>query len=390
MIFSNRVDRLGGESAFEVLAQAKALEAQGKNIVHMEIGEPDFNTPENIVEAGIKAMRDGQTHYASSQGLLSLRETIADYAIRQKKRPTSPEEVVVVPGGKPMIFYTILALVNAGDEVIFPDPGFPAYRSLVNYVGATPVPLPIREENDFRLDVDELAERITAKTKLVILNSPANPTCGVLTPEDMARIAKLLSGKNIFVLTDEIYERMIYEGESCSLASFPEIRDYTVVLDGFSKTYAMTGWRLGYGIMNSKLAEKINTLMTNSNSCVATFTQFAGIEALTGPQNAVDEMMAHFRARRQIMVDGLNAIHGITCKMPKGAFYAFPNITGTGMKSKALADYLLKDGGVAALAGDSFGDMGEGYLRLSYATSTDNIRLALSRIEQALQNISGK
>jgi len=385
MIFSDRVDRLGGESAFEVLARANALEAQGKSIVHMEIGEPDFQTPANIVEAGVKALRDGKTHYAPSQGILPLREAIADYAARQKNRPTSPEEVVVVPGGKPVIFYTILALVNAGDEVIFPDPGFPTYKSVINYVGATPVPLPIREENGFRLDVGELAERITPRTKLVILNSPANPTCGVLTPGDMAGIAALLAGKDIYVLTDEIYERMIYEGETRSLSSFPEMRDRTIVLDGFSKTYAMTGWRLGYGIMHRELAGKMTTLMTNSNSCVATFTQMAGIEALTGPQDAVAEMMAQFRARRQIIVEGLNAIPGISCQMPKGAFYAFPNITGTGMRSKELADYLLMEGGVAALSGDSFGAVGEGYLRFSYATSTDNIQLALSRVEKALQ-----
>lgn len=387
MSYSDRVGRLGGESAFEVLARARALEAQGKSIVHMEIGEPDFNTPANIVEAGIRALQAGETHYAPSQGLPALREAIADYAVRQKKRPTAPEEVVVVPGGKPVIFYTVLALVNAGEEVIYPDPGFPAYRSLIHYVGAKAVPLPIREENDFRLDVDELARLITPKTKLVILNSPANPTCGVLTPGDMAKIAGLLAGKGIYVLADEIYERMIYEGEPCSLSSFPEMREHTVVLDGFSKTYAMTGWRLGYGVMNRELAKRVTTLMTNSNSCVATFTQLAGIEALTGPQSAVEEMMAQFRARRQLIVDGLNAIPGITCKMPKGAFYAFPNITGTGMKSKELADYLLTEGGVAALAGDSFGAMGEGYLRFSYATSTENIKLALSRVEEALRNL---
>lgn len=386
MQFAERLDRLGGESAFEVLDRARALEAQGKHIVHLEIGEPDFDTPGNIIEAGIKSLRNGHTHYTPSQGLPVLREAIADYAARHKNRTTAPDEVVVVPGGKPVILFTTLALVNEGDEVICPDPGFPAYSSLIRFAGGVTVPLPIREENDFRLDVDELAARITPKTKLLILNSPANPTCGVLTPEDMERIAKLLAGRGIYVLADEIYDRMVYEGGTRSLSSFPEMKDYTVVLDGFSKTYAMTGWRLGYGIMRRDLAVEVTRLMTNSSSCVAAFTQLAGVEALTGPQDPVDRMMAEFRERRQIMVDGLNAISGITCRMPKGAFYAFPNITGTGMTSKELADFFLQEAGVAVLSGESFGKMGEGYLRLSYANSVENIRLALRRIESALHD----
>lgn len=384
MQLAARMGRLGGESAFEVLARAKALEAQGKHIVHLEIGEPDFDTPGNIVATCVKALHEGYTHYSPSQGLPVLREAIADYAISRKKRPTTPDEVVVVAGGKPVIFFSMLAIINEGNEVIYPDPGFPAYRSLIQFAGGIPVPLPIREENDFRLDVSELTARLTHKTKLVILNSPANPTCGVLTPDDMECIAKLLAGKGIYVLADEIYDRIVYEGEVRSLSSFPDMKDYVVVLDGFSKTYAMTGWRLGYGIMHRKLAVEVTRLMTNSNSCVAAFTQLAGVEALTGPQDSVDRMVMEFRYRRKIMVDGLNAIPGITCRMPKGAFYAFPNITGTGMTSQNLADYLLQEAGVAVLSGESFGNMGEGYLRLSYANSVDNIHTALQRIEKAL------
>jgi aspartate/methionine/tyrosine aminotransferase len=379
--------RLEGESAFEVLARAKALEAQGKHVVHLEIGEPDFSTPANIVEAGINALREGQTHYTPSQGLLPLREAVAVYAGRHKNRPTVPEEVVIVPGGKPVIFYTLMALASEGDEVIYPDPGFPTYRSMVSFVGAVPVPVAIREENDFRLDTDELKAKITPRTKLVILNSPANPTCGTLTPEDVTKIAAVLAGRGIYVLSDEIYDRIVYEGAVKSISSIPEMKDFTIVLDGFSKTYAMTGWRLGYGIMNSELARHVTTLMTNSNSCVAAFTQYAGIEALTGPQDSVDAMVAEFRSRRDLIVDGLNSISRISCKKPSGAFYAFPNITKTGMSSQQFADLLLNEGGVAALAGSSFGAAGEGYLRLSYANSVENIKISLERIDGTLKKM---
>lgn len=386
-IFADRMERLGGESAFEVLSRAKALEAQGKSIIHFEIGEPDFNTPKNIVDAGINALKNGFTHYTAAQGYLPLREAIAEYALKYKNVCTNPDEVVVVPGGKPIMYYTVMALVNRGDEVIYPDPGFPIYKSLINFAEAVPVPISIKEENDFRLDVNELKSKITSKTKLIILNSPANPTGGVLTPEDIDGIAEAVKGKGIYVLADEIYERIVYNGSVKSIASIPHMKDWTIILDGFSKTYAMTGWRLGYGIMNKDLAKKMTDLMINSNSCTAAFSQIAGIEALSGPQDAVLEMVEEFRKRREIIVNGLNAIKGISCKKSEGAFYAFPNITGTGMSSKALADYLLNTAGVATLAGSSFGSCGEGYLRLSYATSIENIEKALPRIEKALREL---
>ncbi|MGI6585671.1 MAG: pyridoxal phosphate-dependent aminotransferase [Lutisporaceae bacterium] len=378
---------LGGESAFEVLAKAKALEAQGKHIVHFEIGEPDFDTPKNIVEAAKKALDEGYTHYAPSQGYLPLREAIAEYVKKYKNVDADPDEVVVVPGGKPVMYYTFMALVNAGDEVIYPNPGFPIYESLIHFLQAVPVPVDIKEENDFRLDVNELKSKITSRTKLIILNSPANPTGGVLTPEDINAVADAVKEKGIYVLSDEIYERIVYSGNVKSIASIPGMKDWTIILDGFSKAYAMTGWRLGYSITNKELAQKFTALMTNSNSCVATFTQIAGIEALTGPQDAVSEMVAEFKKRRDIIVNGLNSIRGISCKKPEGAFYAFPNITGTGISSKELADFLLNNAGVAALSGESFGSCGEGYLRLSYANSIDNIEIALERIEKALKRL---
>lgn len=386
-LYADRMDLLGGESAFEVLARAKTLEAQGKHVVHFEIGEPDFATPKNIVESGIKALNNGYTHYASSQGYLPLREAIAEYARKYKNVDACSDEVVVVPGGKPVMYYTFLALVNKGDEVIYPNPGFPIYQNLVHFVEAVPVPVDIKEENDFRLDINELKSKITSKTKLIILNSPANPTGGVLTPEDIDAVADAVKGKGIYVLSDEIYARIVYSGDVKSIASIPGMKDWTIILDGFSKAYAMTGWRLGYSITNKELAQKITTLMTNSNSCVATFTQIAGIEALTGPQDAVAEMVEEFRKRREIIVNGLNSIKGISCRKPEGAFYAFPNITGTGMSSKEIADFLLNTAGVATLSGASFGSSGEGYLRLSYANSIANIELALERIEAALKSI---
>lgn len=384
---ADRMDLIGGESAFEVLARAKVLEAQGKHIVHFEIGEPDFATPKNIVEAAKKALDNGYTHYSAAQGYLPLREAIAEYAKKNKNVDASADEVVVVPGGKPVMYYTFMALVNEGDEVIYPNPGFPIYQNLVRFLKAVPVPVDIKEENDFRLDINELKSKITSKTKLIILNSPANPTGGVLTPEDIDAIADTVKGKGIYVLSDEIYERIVYEGKVKSIASVPGMKDQTIILDGFSKAYAMTGWRLGYSITNKELAKKITDLMINSNSCVATFTQIAGIEALSGPQDAVSEMVQEFRKRREIIVNGLNSIKGISCRKPMGAFYAFPNITGTGMKSKELADFLLNTAGVSSLSGSSFGSCGEGYLRLSYANSISNIELALERIEKALKHI---
>lgn len=385
--YADRLGRLGSESAFQVLSRAKALEAQGRSVVHFEIGEPDFDTPANIVEAGKRALDNGFTHYATAQGYLPFREAITEYAKKYKGIDCTPEEVVVVPGGKPVMFYTVMALVNEGDEVIYPNPGFPIYESLIRFVGAVPVSIPIREENDFRLDVEELKQKITPKTKLIIINSPANPTGGMLTDGDIDGIADAIRGKGIYVLSDEIYERIVYKGSVKSIASVPGMKEWTVVLDGFSKTYAMTGWRLGYGIMNKELAKKMTDLQINSNSCVATFTQVAGIEALNGSQDAVNAMVEEFRKRREVIVNGLNSIKGISCKKADGAFYAFPNIKGTGMTSKELADYLLNTAGVATLSGSSFGSYGEGYLRLSYATSIHNIELALERIQKALEHI---
>lgn len=375
--------RLGTETAFEVLARAKALEAQGRDIIHLEIGEPDFDTPANIVEAGIAALRRGETHYNPSAGILPLREAIAEEVSRTRGVSFSPDEVVVTPGGKPIMFFTIMALAEAGDEVIYPNPGFPIYESMINFVGATPVPVPLREENEFRFDVQELLDKITPKTRLIIINSPQNPTGSVLSREDLKAIADAAQKHDFMILSDEIYIRILYEGEHVSIASFPGMKERTIILDGFSKTYAMTGWRLGYGVMPAALAAHISRLQTNSNSCTATFTQYAGIEALRGPQDESLKMVAAFKERRDVIVDGLNRIPGIRCVRPKGAFYVFPNIQGTGMKSKPFADYLLDTAGVAALSGTSFGAYGEGFLRLSYANSVENLRKALERIADA-------
>lgn len=386
-IFADRAGRLKGEAAFEILAKTKELEAQGKNIIHFEIGEPDFDTPKNIVEKGKKALDLGYTHYATTQGYLPLREAITKYVKKHKNIDTNPKEIVVTPGAKPAIFYTFLALVNPGDEVIYPDPGYPTYGNLIYFLGAVPVPIQIKEEKGFRLDIEELKSKITNKTKLIVINSPANPTGGVLTPDDIDEIANAIKGKGIYVLSDEIYDRIVYSGEVKSIASIPELKDWTIVVDGFSKAYAMTGWRLGYGIMNEELAEKMSKLMVNSNACVATFTQVAGVEALLGPQDEIDKMIEEFRRRRDLIVDGLNSIKGFKCLKPKGAFYVFPNITGTGKSSKELENYLLYEAGVSVLAGTGFGEVGEGYLRLSYANSIENIQIALERIDKAMKSI---
>ncbi len=377
---AKRMARLGTETAFEVLVKAKALEAQGRDIIHLEIGEPDFDTPRNIVDAGCDALHKGFTHYGPSAGLMELRQVIAQYVGETRRVNVTPEEVVVVPGGKPIIFFTILALVEEGDEVIYPNPGFPIYESMINYVGAKAVPIRLREELDFRLDVDELAALINNRTKLIILNSPQNPTGGVLEKKDIDAIARAIGDRNIAVLSDEIYSRLIFDGEHHSIMSIDGMKERTILLDGFSKTYAMTGWRMGYGVMRADLATHIARLMTNSSSCTASFSQIAGIEALCGPQESVDVMRAEFQKRRDIMVDGLNKIKGFSCRLPKGAFYVFPNITKTGWPSKKLADALLDDAGVAALSGTAFGDFGEGYLRFSVANSIENIEKALDRV----------
>ncbi|MEM0357124.1 MAG: pyridoxal phosphate-dependent aminotransferase [Candidatus Bathyarchaeia archaeon] len=385
-IFADRMAVLGTETAFEVLAKAKALERHGKNIIHLEIGEPDFDTPQNIKEAAVKALYSGYTHYVPAAGIPELREAIAEYISKTRNIPVDPEEVVVTPGAKPIMFFAILACVNPGEEVLYPNPGFPIYESMINFVGAKPVPIPLKEENDFRLDHEYVKKKITKRTKMIILNSPENPTGGVLTREDLKVIADCIANRDdVIVLSDEIYSRIIYEGTHESIASLPGMKEKTIILDGFSKTYAMTGWRLGYGVMRKDLAEKITQLMVNSNSCTCAFVQMAGIEALKGPQDSVDRMVTEFRKRREVIVEGLNRIKGITCKKPKGAFYVFPNITGTGMRSKELSDFLLNEAGVAVLPGTSFGKYGEGYLRISFANSIENIKEALKRIEKALE-----
>ncbi|MBI3475913.1 MAG: pyridoxal phosphate-dependent aminotransferase [Acidobacteria bacterium] len=378
---AGRMSRLGTETAFEVLNRARALEKQGKEIIHLEIGEPDFDTPANVVEAGIAALRKGWTHYGPSAGLPELRQTIADYVSRTRGVPVSSDEVVVVPGGKPIIFFTILALIESGDEVLYPNPGFPIYESMVNYSVGKGIPIPLRENRNFSVDVKELASLINDRTRLIILNSPHNPTGGILTKKDVHEIAEAIGDRNIMVLSDEIYSRLIYDGEHFSIMSVPGFKERTILLDGFSKTYAMTGWRLGYGVMRADLASQIAKLTTNSNSCTASFTQMAGIEALRGDQSSVDKMSTEFRRRRDAFVAGLNKIKGFSCQMPKGAFYAFPNITATGWPSKKLADALLDEAGVAALAGTAFGAYGEGYLRFSVANSLENLNKALARIE---------
>ncbi|HEY3602232.1 MAG TPA: pyridoxal phosphate-dependent aminotransferase [Chthoniobacterales bacterium] len=377
---AKRMARLGTETAFEVLVKARALEAKGRDIVHLEIGEPDFHTPGNIVEAGCDALHNGFTHYGPSAGLPQLRETIAQYVSETRQVHVTPEEVVVVPGGKPIIFFTILALVEEGDEVIYPNPGFPIYESMINFLGAKAVPIQLREEMDFRLDAAELASLINDRTKLIILNSPQNPTGGVLMEQDLEEIARAIGDRDIMVLTDEIYSRLIFEGEHHSIMSLDGMKERCILLDGFSKTYAMTGWRMGYGVMRPDLATHLSRLMTNSNSCTASFTQVAGVEALRGPQESVDEMCAQFEKRRDIMVSGLNNINGFSCRLPKGAFYVFPNIKQTGLPSKKLADALLEEAGVAALSGAAFGHFGEGYLRFSVANSIENIEKALDRV----------
>ena len=377
---AKRMARLGTETAFEVLVKARALEAKGRDIVHLEIGEPDFDTPRNIIDSACDALHKGFTHYGPSAGLPQLRETIAQYVSETRGVEAVPEEVVVVPGGKPIIFFAILALAEEGDEVIYPNPGFPIYESMINYVGAKAVPIRLREEMDFRLDVDELAALINDRTKLIILNSPQNPTGGVLTKKDIEEIAAAIGDRNVMVMTDEIYSRLIFEGEHHSIMSVDGMKDRCILLDGFSKTYAMTGWRMGYGVMRADLATHVARLMTNSSSCTASFTQMAGIEALRGPQESVDAMCDEFKKRRDVMVAGLNKIKGFSCRLPKGAFYVFPNITGTGWPSKKLADALLDEAGVAGLSGTAFGDFGEGYLRFSVANSIENIEKALDRI----------
>ncbi|MFI5345324.1 MAG: pyridoxal phosphate-dependent aminotransferase [Elusimicrobiota bacterium] len=389
MKLAQSYSRLGTETAFEVLVRARALEAQGRKIVHLEIGEPDFDTPANIRDAAKKALDEGWTHYGPSAGLPQTRKAVAEYVSKTRGMSYAPEETVIVPGGKPIIFFTILALIDAGDEVIYPNPGFPIYESMINYVGGKAVPLPIREENGFDFDPAEFERLLTPKTKLVILNSPANPTGGVMADATMDRVAAALRKfPGAMVLTDEIYSRVLYGGTHRSIASLPGMKERCIILDGFSKTWAMTGWRLGYGVGPKWLIDAIAKLATNDHSCVASFAQIAAIEALNGPQDSVTAMVAEFRKRRDVIVKGLNSIPGISCLTPSASFYVFPNIKATGLTSKVLADALLNEAGVACLPGTSFGSYGEGYLRFSYANSVANIETALASIRATLPKLT--
>jgi aspartate/methionine/tyrosine aminotransferase len=383
--FAERMERLGTETAFEVLARARALEAQGREVIHLEIGEPDFETPRHIVEAGKRALDEGFTHYGPAAGLPELREAIARHISATRGIPVDPDEVVVTPGAKPVMFYAAIMLCQEGDEVLYPDPGFPIYQSVAAFSGAVPVPLRLRPESGFRLDLDELRARLSDRTRLLILNSPNNPTGSVLPAEDIAEMAAMVRGRNLVVLSDEIYSGIVYDGAFSSIASLPGMKEQTIILDGFSKIYAMTGWRLGYGVMPRPLAERMTQLMVNSNSCTASFTQRAGVAALTGTQEPSRAMVEEFRGRREMIVNGLNAIPGFSCHNPGGAFYAFPDVRNTGMTSRALADLLLHEAGVAVLDGASFGAAGDGFLRLSYANSRANITAALERITAAVQ-----
>src|ERR1700675_490782 len=338
---ARRMSRLGTETAFEVLNKARALERQGKSIIHLEIGEPDFDTPSNVIDAGVNALRTGWTHYGPAAGLPDLRQALAEYVSRTRNVSVMSEEVVVVPGGKPIIFFTIMALVDEGDEVIYPNPGFPIYESMIDYSLGKAIPIPLREDRDFSVDTKELASLITDRTKLIILNSPHNPTGGGLTKKDILEIAEAIGDRNILILSDEIYSRLIYDGDHFSIMSVPGFKERTILLDGFSKTYAMTGWRLGYGVMRPDLAIHISRLVITSNSCTASFTQIAGIEALRGDQSSVEKMSTEFKRRRDACPAGLNKIKGFSCRRPKGAFYTFPNITKTGWSSSASVDALL-------------------------------------------------
>jgi aspartate/methionine/tyrosine aminotransferase len=380
MKLAQRMVGIGTETAFEAAARARALEAQGRHIVHLEIGEPDFDTPVNIRDAAKRALDEGWTHYGPPLGQPKLREAIAAESKRFRGIDVDPANVVVTPGAKPIMYYAILALIEEGDEVIYPDPGFPIYESMTRFTGGTPVPYALREENDFRFDVDELRSLVTPKTKLIIFNSPHNPTGGVLTREDITAIADIARDNDITVMADEIYGRGIFEGEHVSIASMPDMMERTIILDGFSKAWAMTGWRLGFAILPPTLVDAFSKLIINSVSCTSSFEQMAAVEALDGPQDAVRAMVEEFRARRQLIVDGLNAIPGIRCRMPHGAFYVFPNVSGTGMNGSEMADKLLHDGGVCTLSGTAFGQVGKDHIRISYANSQANLKLALERI----------
>ena len=382
MKLAERMSRIGVESAFEVLVRARALEAQGRSVIHLEIGEPDFPTPPHVIQAAKDALDQGWTHYGPTQGLPELRAAIAAHVSRTRGIAVGPQHVSVVPGGKPIIFFPMLALLAPGDEVIYPNPGFPIYESMIRFSGATPVPLPLEESRGFSFDLNLFADLLTERTKMVVLNSPQNPTGGVIPREDLKAIADLLRDRDVIVLSDEIYSEIFYGEPPASITEFPGMLEKTIILDGFSKTYAMTGWRMGYGVMPEWLVEAVNKLMVNSNSCTASFTQRAGLAALTGPRDCIDAMVSDLRRRRDAFVAGLNRIPGFRCALPGGAFYAFANVANTGIGSKELADYLLYEAGVAGLNGGAFGEYGDGYIRFSYANSLENLMEAVARIQK--------
>ena len=385
MGYAKRTHHLAPEGAYQVLAKAGQLEAAGKEIVHFEIGQPDYDTFSNVSLAGIKAISEGKTRYTDPAGIPSLREVIAEDAGRRRGIKIHPDEVIVSPGGKPNLFFPTLALVEPGDEVIYPNPGFPTYEAMIGVAGGVPVPVPLLEDNDFSFDLDAFDRLISKRTKLVILNSPSNPTGGVIPRADLEHIAAQVQKYNCWIMSDEIYARIAYDGRQVfSIVSLPGMQERSIIVDGFSKTYSMTGWRLGFGIMPKELAERVGLLLTHSLGSTAHFTQFAGIEAIRGSQDMVDGMVTEYQRRRDLIVEGLNAIPGITCRKPQGAFYVFPNIKGTGMTSNELANFILEKAGVALLPGSSFGEFGEGYLRLSYANSIPNIEKGLGRIRAAL------
>ena len=384
MKLAARMDRILIETAFEVLVKARALEAQGKSVVHLEIGEPDFETPPHVIAAAKTALDEGWTHYGPTQGYPDFRQVIATHVSETRGINAGPEHVCVVPGGKPILFFPMMALLDVGDEVIYPNPGFPIYESMIRFLGATPVPMPLVEARGFSFDLNRFKDSLTDKTKMVILNSPQNPTGGVIPAEDIVAIADMVRDRDLIVLSDEIYSRIYYEEKPASIASLPGMQEKTIILDGFSKIYAMTGWRLGYGVMPTWLVDPVNKLMVNSNSCTASMVQRAGMAALTGPQDAALAMVAEFRKRRDVFIAGLNTIPGFRCPIPQGAFYAFPNIEGTGRTSKQLADELLYEAGVACLNGGSFGQFGNGYIRFSYANSLENLMEAVDRMKKYL------
>ena len=386
--FAQRMSSLGTETAFEVMARAKRLEAEGRSIIHLEIGEPDFDTPEHITEAAIRALRDGYTHYTPAAGIPKVREAVADYIARTRGIPVQAGQVILVPGSKNVLLFALMALVNPGDEVIYPDPGYPIYESVARFLGATLRPIRLREENDFRFDLDEFRGLLGPRTRMVILNSPHNPCGSVLERADIEAIADAVMGSKAYVLSDEIYSRILYEGTHYSIAAVPGMQERTILMDGLSKAYAMTGWRVGFGVMPPELVQKMSQLMINSNSCAAAFSQMATIAALSGPQDSVDKMVREFRVRRQIIVDELNKIDGVTCRMPKGAFYVFPNVWALDQDVKRLANFLLDEAGLACLAGTAFGEAGRGYLRFSYANNQESIREGMRRMREALVTCS--